>query len=323
MIHSYILDRIIKTIMRLPKRATLSFGLLLLVFYCVFMVSQLQRNIAKEEAIISELGLAAPNDGDGLMTVTKAASHFKKKIKRRGSKVIQYESRPRPIIQYKPKDKLPDPAIEALERGAEVDKKIASSISISSLLSFQNLTSFQQAKVKSSVDYHACCGLGHRMSKMVDANYVAKKKNLGLRISWGYCNTTTDIFHHFFGPQPLSELENVKSTGLFLTIKNESGGFKKLIRDGNATNCKCPIDAIEEHNKFYESLRQRFRLKHKVQAFQKQHLANHTVIGIHVRYVCNLFLCSHFALIISYSSLILQGWKWRGGRLCYKGSWNQ
>ena len=363
--------------MRLPKRATLSVGLLLLVLYCLVIVSLLQRNLAKEEANINELDVVAPNDGDGLMVVEKAASHFKKNIKRRGSKVIEHGSQPRPILQVKPKGKLPyDPAMEASvereflstlpsqippqkgqkpprkrrplptknakpgqresdkkiaspprdikPRQTETDKKIASSISISSLLSFQKLTSFQQAKVKSSVDYTACCGLGHRMSKMVDANYVAKKKNLGLRISWGLCNKTTEIFHHFFGPQPLSELENVTSTGLHLKISNDAGGFKKVTRDGNATNCKCPIDAIEEHNKFYESLRQRFRLKEKVRAFQKQHLANHTVIGIHVRYDWNLFffsLCCFDRLL--HSSLILQGWKWGEGRLCYQGSWNQ
>jgi hypothetical protein len=270
------------------------------------MMSQLQRNITKEETNINELGVVAPNDGDGPMTVEKVASHFKKKIKHRGSKVVEYQ--PRPILQVKPKGKLPDPAIpqkpprrlpKDVVPAGQTDKMIASSISISSLLSFQNLTRFQQAKVKSSVDYHACCGLGHRMSKMVDAHYVAKKKNLGLRVNWGRCADTTDIFHHFFGPQPLSELENVNSTGLHLTVMNDVGGFRKLIRDGDANNCKCPIDAIEEHSKFYESLRQRFRLKHKVQAFQKQHLANHTVIGIHVRYVYNLcFFSFCFDLIL-------------------------
>jgi hypothetical protein len=308
--------------MRLPKRATLSVGLLLLVLYSVVIVSQLQRNVAKEEGTINEIGVMATNDGYVAIAVEKSASHFKKNIKRRDSKVIEFGSKPRPILQVEAKGKLSDPAMEApMERevlptfpsqnpptnrlGKKIalppkdvkpgqtatDKKIASSMSISSLLSFQNRTSFQQAKVKSSVDYTACCGLGHRMSKMVDANYVAKKKNLGLRITWGHCNTT-EIFQHFFGPQPLSELENVTSTGLRLKISNDVPGFKKFTRDGNATNCKCPIDVIEEHSKFYESLRQRFRLKKKVQAFQKQHLADHTVIGIHVRYVWDLFLFS-------------------------------
>lgn len=335
----------------------------------------LQRKLAKEEVNINELYVVAPNDSDGPMAVEKAASHLKKNIKRRGSKVIEYGSQPRTELKIKPKGKLPDdPAIEGSAEGqfsrtlppqkppreqrpprkrrpllpkdakpgqretdknialppsdvkpgqTKTDKKIASSMPISSLLSFQKLTTFQQAKAKSSVDYTACCGLGHRMSKMVDANYVAKKKNLGLRINWGLCNNTTEIFHHFFGPQPLNELENVTSTGLRLKISNDAGGFKKLVRDGNATNCKCPRDVIEEHNKFYESLRQRFRLQKKVQAFQKQHLANHTVIGIHVRYVWNLFffsLCCFDRLL--HSSLILQGWKWGEGRLCKQGSRN-
>eukprot|EP00429_Kryptoperidinium_foliaceum_P036176 CAMPEP_0176175306 /NCGR_PEP_ID=MMETSP0120_2-20121206/89809_1 /TAXON_ID=160619 /ORGANISM="Kryptoperidinium foliaceum, Strain CCMP 1326" /LENGTH=136 /DNA_ID=CAMNT_0017513351 /DNA_START=187 /DNA_END=597 /DNA_ORIENTATION=+ len=35
------------------------------------------------------------------------------------------------------------------------------------------ISMMQQLKQKSSVDYFACCGLGHRMSKMVDAHYIA------------------------------------------------------------------------------------------------------------------------------------------------------
>lgn len=41
----------------------------------------------------------------------------------------------------------------------------------------------------SSVDYMACCGAGHRISKMADAYYLAQRLNFTLRGYWGYCDT--------------------------------------------------------------------------------------------------------------------------------------
>ena len=136
---------------------------------------------------------------------------------------------------------------------------------------------------KSSVDYFACCGLGHRMSKMVDANYIAKQKGFGLRIHWGFCDKV-EIFHHFFGPQPASELANVTSTGIALRINNEAPGFEKFVRNGNTTRCQCPKKlSNEESARFYEGLRNRFRYNNEVDAFRQQHFTDHTVIGLHVR----------------------------------------
>jgi hypothetical protein len=41
----------------------------------------------------------------------------------------------------------------------------------------------------SSVDYMACCGAGHRLSKMADAMFLARRLNFTLRGYWGYCDT--------------------------------------------------------------------------------------------------------------------------------------
>jgi hypothetical protein len=45
----------------------------------------------------------------------------------------------------------------------------------------------------SSVDYMACCGLGHRLSKMADAYYLSQQLNFTLRGYWGYCDTYATI----------------------------------------------------------------------------------------------------------------------------------
>ena len=47
------------------------------------------------------------------------------------------------------------------------------------------IISIQDAIEKSSVDYFACCGLGHRLNKMSEANFVAKSRNWALRVYWG------------------------------------------------------------------------------------------------------------------------------------------
>lgn len=140
------------------------------------------------------------------------------------------------------------------------------------------------AKLKSSVDYYACCGLGHRMSKMIDAYYISRVKNFGLRIFWGFCNETTEIFHHFFGAQPLEELEAVHSLHHALKINNESPCFSRFSRTGNETGCKCPSEYIEASGIFYNNLRRRFRGMDQVDAFRAKHnFQKHLVIGLHVR----------------------------------------
>ena len=56
----------------------------------------------------------------------------------------------------------------------------------------------------SSVDYMACCGAGHRISKMADAYYLAQRLKFTLRGFWGYCDTTassghfTEVFQYVF-----------------------------------------------------------------------------------------------------------------------------
>jgi hypothetical protein len=169
--------------------------------------------------------------------------------------------------------------------------------------SFSSSSSYWESiQSKSSVDYYTCCGLGHRMSKLVDANYIAQKFNIGLRVHWGFCgggnnnnnnnnnnknSQTTEVFDYLFGPQPAQELETVTETNWRLIIANEAPGFKKIIRDQSVEHCqqKCSVDAATEHAIYYEKLRTRFRRIAAVEAFRNEYLptTNFTVIAIHVR----------------------------------------
>lgn len=63
--------------------------------------------------------------------------------------------------------------------------------------------SIQNPQDISSVDYMACCGAGHRTSKLAEANYLARHMlGFGLRVYWGYCDTyetrhqQTEVFQY-------------------------------------------------------------------------------------------------------------------------------
>lgn len=134
----------------------------------------------------------------------------------------------------------------------------------------------------SSVDYMACCGAGHRISKIADASYLARKLGYSLRSFWGYCDSV-EVFDYLFGPQPLSDLVNVTDIGRFTRVNNEVGGFVKLIRKGPNKSCACSSDKDLADSEFYTGLRERFSAKAQVDDFRRRHFANVTSIGIHIR----------------------------------------
>ena len=138
----------------------------------------------------------------------------------------------------------------------------------------------------SSVDYEGCCGLGHRLSRMADAAWIAKRLNFGLRTFWGYCGPDTEIFQHLFGVQSKEALENVTSTNHHVMFHNTIPGFQKLRRHGpsyNTSVCQCQEEQIQVHREFYEDLRNRYRHKEHVDKFVNETFRGHTVIGLHVR----------------------------------------
>jgi hypothetical protein len=68
--------------------------------------------------------------------------------------------------------------------------------------SAQQQMSLAEVEQLSSVDYMACCGAGHRTSKLAEAGYLAKLLGFSLRVYWGYCNTyetrqqQTEVFQY-------------------------------------------------------------------------------------------------------------------------------
>ena len=138
------------------------------------------------------------------------------------------------------------------------------------------------ANYLSSVDSFTCCGLGHRMTRIVNAAHLASKLNYSLRIFWGFCENV-EVFQHLFGPQPKEEMLNITSSRLFVRVHNEVPGYRKLVREGPDAPCQCTADKVAFDAKFYKGLRQRFRYKQEIDAFVEKAFSNHTVIGIHVR----------------------------------------
>jgi hypothetical protein len=138
----------------------------------------------------------------------------------------------------------------------------------------------------SSVDYFACCGLGHRLIRMSLAAYVAKQRNFSLRSFWGWCGEEQpiEVFSYLFRPYPAREVAHVSSRNLMLPFYNEVPGFSNLVRKTtiNGTECACRADKIQSDLELYTSLRDRFRGKSHVNAFVEQ-FSSHTVLGIHVR----------------------------------------
>ena len=100
---------------------------------------------------------------------------------------------------------------------------------------YSNVTKFiwnltkKQARKTSSVDYFACCGAGHRLSKLVDAHFIATKLRFGLRVFFGFCDKQ-EVYSYLFGPDPLDELAartRNSATRLTFRVNNDVPGFNK------------------------------------------------------------------------------------------------
>jgi Nodulation protein Z (NodZ) len=137
----------------------------------------------------------------------------------------------------------------------------------------------------SSVDYFACCGLGHRLIRMSLAHYVAKVKGFALRTFWGWCGEQApiEVFSYLFEPQPEEELRHVQTYNTLIPFYNEVPGFVALGRNPNSSVCACHQDKIDADLEMYTSLRKRFRDRDRVDSYVRENFRNRTVIGIHVR----------------------------------------
>ena len=151
----------------------------------------------------------------------------------------------------------------------------------------------------SSVDFFACCGIGHRLVRMSLAHFVAKQRKFTLRGFWGWCGEKSpiEVFSYLFRPYTADEVAhmNVTSRNTVIPFYNEIPGFENLVRTNTnspnhnnhnqTTKCACQQDKIDSDLEFYTSLRTRFRRAPLlvVDDFVQQHFRNATVLGIHVR----------------------------------------
>jgi hypothetical protein len=138
-----------------------------------------------------------------------------------------------------------------------------------------------------SVDFYACCGVGHRLVRMSLAAYVARQRNFSLRNFWGWCgeNNPVEVFSHLFRPYYSKEVANVRSVNQVLPFYNEVPGFRALVRNGPYPDgtCPCVAEKIDSDLELYQSLRTRFRGSDRVSSFVRERFANATVVGIHIR----------------------------------------
>jgi hypothetical protein len=179
----------------------------------------------------------------------------------------------------------PNTGLSTQSRRQQPETQNLTKITSNGNLTVTSRFSISKARLTSSVDYFACCGAGHRLSKLVDAHYLAKQLKFGLRVFFGFCEKQ-EVYSYFFGPQPLDELEQAagrSAPGLFVKVSNDAPGFKRIRREGPNSTCQCPEDRLEEDAKFYTSLRDRFRAREKIEAFRQAYFTNHTVIGMHIR----------------------------------------
>ena len=154
-----------------------------------------------------------------------------------------------------------------------------------------------------SVDYYACCGLGHRLIRMASAHLVAKElgSQFTLRSFWGYCgssstddNDPTEVFSHLFEPPSIPTATTLAKEDIiqdqYIPVYYDVKPGYETLRRGNysllrSQQCPCRLDEFQTNLDFYTSLRNRFRFNAKVEDFVQQHFANNnaTVLGLHVR----------------------------------------
>jgi hypothetical protein len=152
----------------------------------------------------------------------------------------------------------------------------------------------QENNNQSTIEYVACCGLGHRLGRMSAAAILAAKLKAHLYGYWSCCDDV-EVFSHLFGKEPIvlyheqESKEEERSTTtttasshsspIHLQFRNEVAGFGDKVSKCDATDEKISSDFA-----FYSILRDRYTHKDVVQKFVQQHFTNETLsIAIHIR----------------------------------------
>jgi hypothetical protein len=165
----------------------------------------------------------------------------------------------------------------------------------------------------SSIEYVACCGLGHRLARMSAAAHVAAIMGAGLHSQWGCCEEE-DVFTYMFGDEPIVfEQKNTNSSSaaaagadamittttstesllatnfngepFHIQFRNEVPGMPN--RNSIPPEQRCPATCGKRDTDFafYSALMQRYKRRQLVLDFMEQQhqFSKHTVVGIHVR----------------------------------------
>jgi hypothetical protein len=145
---------------------------------------------------------------------------------------------------------------------------------------------------RNTVEYRACCGLGHRLARLEDAAHVALLYEAMLAVVWSDCGP--DTFQQLFGPDPLllgqssATLDGHDPTmeaRYHWTFGNDVPscyGVHGVHRRPDL------CDAIEQGTdqagpRLYQELLDRYVRRDVVQNFIETHLAGKLSIGMHIR----------------------------------------
>lgn len=150
---------------------------------------------------------------------------------------------------------------------------------------------------RSTVEYIACCGLGHRLTRLTAAIFVARKLQAEFHQFWSCCNGIP-VFSQLFGDEPLvfdfdDQQQNTTTTIQqqqprqpprppvhHLQFHNEVPGFFRV--PVKRCSAGCSEEKIQSDYWLYKDvLMQRYHLKHIVDEFVQTHFAHRTSIGIH------------------------------------------
>jgi hypothetical protein len=160
-----------------------------------------------------------------------------------------------------------------------------------SQLLLENPSLYAKLANKSSLDFVAHFGAGHRLNRMSLAYYVSERLGIGFRTFWGVC-LNKEIFKHLFGPEPLKDLSNVTSEGQFLLYTNivipGPENLRRVGHNNSTSDCMCSTGPVQEKIqsdvKLYRTMRDRFRSRDRIEEFRQEHFDNASlVIGMHIR----------------------------------------
>lgn len=135
------------------------------------------------------------------------------------------------------------------------------------------------SQTPSSVVYKACCGLGHRLTRLEDAAHVAMLYDATLEVMWNDCGS--DTFQTLFGPEPL-RLGEIQSKGYSWTFSNNVPECYGLA--SNSELCQAILYGKTKASTFmYQSLLDRYLRRNVVEEFIQKHFHGFTSIGMHIR----------------------------------------